>query len=151
VSPVHLSTLIQEVIEKMRKHLEAAQCSVHLDLAPSIIGNWDASRLEQVLVKLLSNSMKYARGSRINILTRHEGDHASWIIRDSGPGIPKEKQAHLFEKFERAVEPVTGTQGLGLGLYITKHIVEGHHGTIDLQSEPGLGTLFVIHLPLFSI
>lgn len=150
-NPVNLSILIQEVIEKMSKDLEAAHSSIHLDLAPSVIGNWDASRLEQVLVNLLSNAMKYARGSPVEIVTRQEGDQASWIIRDFGPGIPKEKQAHLFEKFERAVGPVASTEGLGLGLYITKHIVEGHHGTIDIQSEPGVGTQFVIQLPLFSV
>lgn len=144
---INLSTLILEVIDKMSHDLEAASCLINLHLDSLTVGYWDPSRLEQVVVNLLSNAMKYACPSRIEISTQLRGEDALITVRDYGPGIPKEKQAHLFEKFERATEKTSTAQGLGLGLYITKHIIEAHRGSIELQSEPGMGTKFIIRLP----
>jgi signal transduction histidine kinase len=80
------------------------------------------------------------------------GDQARIICRDTGPGIPAEDLPHIFERFYRAEKSRTRgkTTGFGLGLSITKWIVEHHNGRIEVDSKEGQGTTFAIYLPLFN-
>jgi signal transduction histidine kinase len=112
----------------------------------------DVERLGQVIINLLSNAHKYSfRGSPIHLALKHTGDECIIAVRDSDVGIPLEALPHIFERFYRApgVEVQTGSSiGLGLGLYISKQIVERHGGRIDVESTPGKGSLFSVVLPL---
>lgn len=109
----------------------------------------DAFRFEQVLANLLTNAAKYAAGKPIQLLLERAEQHAVVTIRDEGPGIPEDRLAHIFERFERRD---TGTRvgGLGLGLYISKEIVGAHGGTIRVESQWGRGSNFIVHMPLAS-
>ncbi|WP_437752522.1 AAA family ATPase [Sorangium sp. So ce1389] len=144
---VDLAALAREVVERMGQQLANARCSVQLDLDEAVIGDWDTSRLEQVLMNLLSNAMKYGAGGPIHVVARGQGDRALLAVRDHGIGIAASDQARIFERFERAVS-VRNFGGLGLGLYIVRWIVASHGGTIRVESQPGAGATFIVQLPL---
>jgi len=142
-----LANIVEEVVAKLSESLRAAGCPVTLDLAPKVIGYWDRRRIEQIIANLLSNSIKYAPRSKIHIKTAKAGSKARLIIEDSGPGIAKDMQAKIFDRFER-VHVNDGLGGLGLGLYIVRGIVEAKGGSITVESELQKGTKFIIEIPL---
>ena len=142
-----LSEMVRDVTGRFSAQLLSANSSVQLQLQRNIIGNWDRHRLEQVLVNLISNAMKYAPMSPILISTQKIQNSARLIVEDFGPGIEKGKQAHIFERFER-VGQKRPLGGMGLGLFIVKKIVVSHGGEVSVYSEPGKGTRFSIEIPL---
>ncbi|WP_437850541.1 AAA family ATPase [Sorangium sp. So ce363] len=148
-APLDLAALTREVVERMRQQLADARCRAELDLEGPVVGNWDASRMEQVLINLLSNAMKYGAGSPIHVVVRSLEGRALLVVRDHGMGIAEADQARIFERFERAVS-VRNFGGLGLGLYIVRWIVTSHGGTIRVESAPGAGATFVVELPLHA-
>src|SRR5205823_14686665 len=113
----------------------------------------DADRISQVLLNLLSNARKYSsKGSPITVTLQQVGYEVTVSVRDMGVGIPPEMLPNIFEQFYRVpgVEVQNGAHiGLGLGLYISRKIVERHGGHIYVQSVPGYGSTFSIVLPLF--
>src|SRR3989441_1771038 len=113
----------------------------------------DADRMSQVIINLLSNARKYSpKGSPITVTLQQAGYEATASVRDMGVGIPPEMLPNIFEQFYRVpgVEVQDGPHtGLGLGLYISRKIVERHGGHIDVQSVPGQGSTFSIVLPMF--
>jgi signal transduction histidine kinase len=113
----------------------------------------DVDRISQVLINLLTNARKYSpKGSPITVTLQQVGYEAIVSVRDMGIGIPAEMQVNIFEQFYRVpgVEVQTGSHtGLGLGLYISRKIIERHGGHIDVQSEPENGSTFSVILPLF--
>nr|WP_309891380.1 PAS domain-containing protein [Archangium sp.] len=112
----------------------------------------DRSRLAQVMTNLLENALKYSpTGGTIRVAVERKGAEARVSVSDSGIGIPKDQQAHLFERFFRARNaPISGFGGLGLGLYICRDIIERHGGRIGVESEVGRGSTFHFTLPLAS-
>ena len=144
---MNLSALVREIADRFSEQLKSADRSVELSLNDDLIGVWEKHRIEQVIVNLLSNAIKYASKKPIHISTSRSDHSARLIVADGGPGIEKEKQPKIFERFERATSS-TNISGMGLGLYIVRKIVEAHHGTIQLESEPGKGSKFIVELPL---
>lgn len=115
--------------------------------------NGDRGKIKQVLLNLLTNAIKYNRErGKIHIrLSQVEDQGESFVevtVSDTGFGISKENQKHMFQKFYRVADTAGYTQGTGLGLAIAKHIVEAHNGRIWLESEQGIGSTFFITLPL---
>ncbi|MDI1481338.1 ATP-binding protein [Polyangium sp. y55x31] len=110
----------------------------------------DRSRLAQVVGNLLDNAIKYSpSGGTIRVALSKRDEHALLSVTDPGIGIPKEEQAMLFERYFRAQNaPITAYGGLGLGLYISRDIVERHGGRISMESEIGQGSTFTMALPL---
>lgn len=143
---VNLAEAVTEMLKQFAEQLANSNCQVEVKISPEITGLWDEDRIELVLTNLLSNSIKYAPGSKISILATRDEKKTTLIIKDSGPGIPKEKQALLFNRFERAGAPISAS-GLGLGLFICKKIVEALGGTIRVESQESLGASFIIELP----
>ncbi|WP_437282400.1 AAA family ATPase [Sorangium sp. So ce375] len=146
-APVDLAALAGEVVDRMRPQLAASDCRTQLDLGAPVVGHWDPDRLEQVVINLLSNAMKYGAGRPIHIGVRRQADRALLVVRDEGIGIAEADQGRIFERFERAVS-VRNFGGLGLGLYIARAIVASHGGSIRVESKPGAGATFVVELPL---
>jgi signal transduction histidine kinase len=128
---------------------------VHVEILnePSMV-SVDVERIEQVIINLLSNARKYsAAGSPIRLVVRQENGECIVSVHDSGVGISSEMLPHIFERFYRVpgIEVQTGSSvGLGLGLYISKQIVERHGGRIDVQSVKDQGSVFSIAFPLSS-
>lgn len=144
---VDLSELVHEVTERYRAEASAAGCEYRLSIEENVFGRVDRTRVEQVLVNLLTNALKYAPGCPLTIELGVMDQSAVLKVQDSGKGIPKEKQERIFERYERAVDS-KGVTGLGLGLYISKQILEAHGGSIWVESEPGNGSSFFVKLPL---
>lgn len=110
-------------------------------------GRWDLMRIEQVLANLLSNAIKYGGGRPIEVALRQVGRKVEISVTDHGIGISEEDQRRVFDRFERAVS-LRHYGGFGLGLWITRQIVEAHGGTISVHSTLGEGSTFTVCLPL---
>jgi signal transduction histidine kinase len=141
-----LSLAIREVISRYAELIHEAGCNYSLEIQDAIAANFDAARIEQVLVNLISNSCKYAPGSHIHISLREAGGFAELRFTDDGPGIPQAHVDAIFDRFSRGSSG-NNVSGLGLGLYIVKGIVEAHQGTIKLRSSESYGTEFTIGIP----
>lgn len=145
--PVDLAELVQTVVQSHTPQLEQAGSTLSLDLpAEGLTGCWDRSRVEQVVVNLLTNAIKYCDGCPIQVAVQIDGDDAVLSVADEGPGIPDEKQETIFERFERSGD-LQRVGGLGLGLYISREIVEAHGGRITVHSKLGEGATFTVRLP----
>ncbi|MDP9362675.1 MAG: PAS domain-containing protein, partial [Chloroflexota bacterium] len=145
--PVDLNAVVAEVVDTLRP--AAPRHAFALDLDPSLpplIG--DRDRLGQVVTNLLDNAVKYAPGGgEIAVASRRDGDVVHLKVRDQGVGIPPQALETVFEWYAR-VESGADAPGTGLGLPITREIVERHGGGIWAESEPGHGTTFHVVLPL---
>jgi two-component system, OmpR family, phosphate regulon sensor histidine kinase PhoR len=124
---------------------------IRIDTAcPEAMRAWvDPPLLEQAVVNLLDNAIKYTEGGKPVQLEAAQGDHEIRIaVRDQGCGIEKRHLGRLFERFYR-VDKARSRQlgGTGLGLAIVKHIVQAHGGSLTVESTPGKGSVFTIHLP----
>jgi signal transduction histidine kinase len=109
-------------------------------------GMWDRVRVEQVITNLVANALKYGKGKAVEVELRKDGPFAVMRVIDHGIGIAAEDQKRIFERFERA----RGTReygGFGLGLWISKSIVEAIGGYISVKSSPGEGSTFTVKLP----
>ncbi|MCP3137231.1 sensor histidine kinase [Pyxidicoccus xibeiensis] len=144
---VDLSALARELVSRMSEELVRAGSEVRMSLDGPVTGHWDRLRLEQVLVNLLSNAAKYGAGRPVMVSVDTQGPVARLVVRDEGIGVPPEDQERIFERFERSAS-VQHFKGLGLGLWITKRIVEAHGGSIRVESQPGAGSTFTVELPL---
>jgi two-component system phosphate regulon sensor histidine kinase PhoR len=109
----------------------------------------DRDKIKQVVLNLLSNAIEYNRPTgEVTLSAAAEAKEIKLVVSDTGPGIQETDLAHLFEKFYRAHATEKVTQGTGLGLAICKRIIEAHGGTIEVHSQIGLGTTFIVHIPL---
>jgi len=124
---------------------------VIFEIDPGIGWMWaDERRLKQMMANLLSNAVKFTpQRGRVSIECSTSDAWAEFSVGDTGAGIPKNEQAAIFEKFYQVGSMAKGVpQGTGLGLPITKHLVEQHGGRIWLESEAGIGSRFSFSLPL---
>ncbi|WP_163997501.1 PAS domain S-box protein [Pyxidicoccus caerfyrddinensis] len=144
---VDLSALVRELVERYEPQAQRAQSRIFLEADPSILGRWDRSRLEQVVSNLLSNALKYGAGRPVHVRVSASGGTARLEVRDEGIGIEPQSLHRIFQRFERAVSE-RHYGGLGLGLYITRQIVEAHGGCVRAESAPGQGATFTVTLPL---
>jgi signal transduction histidine kinase len=143
---VDLVRLTRNVMELL-KFGDGAQ--IQLQGVSSLMGRWDAPRIEQVLTSVLTNAIKYGESKPITVEITQMGQNARLTVRDEGMGIPAEDLGRIFRPFERAV-PVASHGGLGLGLYVARNFVEMHGGSIGVESTVGSGSTFTIELPLDS-
>jgi signal transduction histidine kinase len=148
--PVDLGAAIVEASDDFM--VPAAARGIVLDraIAPGVIVIGDRDALKRAVANLLENAVRLApAGSRIRLATGSEGDRAWIAVADEGPGIAPEDQAHVFDRFWRADKArARADGGTGLGLAIVRQIAESHGGQIRLQSKPGVGSSFVIWLPV---
>lgn len=145
-STMNLSDLVSAVIQKLKIQIEQAKCELEVQIQPDVFGTWDSFRLEQVVVNLLTNALKYGRGKPISISVSGDTKVATFIIRDHGVGIAKEDQEKIFKRFER-LSRTKNFGGLGLGLYIVRQIVDAHGGSIHVESNSDEGAVFKVVLP----
>lgn len=142
-----VSEMVLEIIDQYRQQLRLESTEIEHELSPNIFATLDRVRIEQVIINILTNAGKYAPGKTIKITLALNGSLARISIKDHGPGIEKAHQKRVFERFER-VSDRNNIGGLGLGLYISKQIIEAHGGTIFVESVPGDGSTFIIDIPL---
>jgi PAS domain S-box-containing protein len=150
---VQLAQLIQNTIEANRAFGEKFGVTlVARPMDDTLYSQVDASRLTQVLTNFVSNAAKFSpQGSQIDLELRQVGDHARISVIDHGAGIPEEFRDRIFGKFTQADSTVTRSKGgSGLGLHISKKIIECMHGRIGFDSEINVGSTFWIEMPLTS-
>lgn len=147
--PADLTEVIRDSIDSASPRAGAAGISLHLEPSGPLTGRFDPARIGQVIDNLLSNAIKYTPdGGAVTIRAGREGDSLRCEITDTGIGMTEEEQAQAFTRFFRAERAHSSTiPGAGLGLPITKTIVENHGGTIALASSPGKGTTVTLTLP----
>jgi signal transduction histidine kinase len=138
--------MVRELTSRLAPDFAHAKNELELRLQADLVCRWDRFRIEQVLENLLSNAMKYAPGKPIIVVLAENGGEVEFVVRDEGSGIPEEKQSHIFNRFVR-VNSSPNIKGLGLGLFISKQLVEAHGGRIWARSKNGQGTTFYIQLP----
>ena len=147
-APVDLAALVQMNVEESRALSEAHTIDLETPDEP-VIGAWDAGRLAQVIENLLSNAVKYSPdGGAIHVRVTASEDEARLAVIDEGIGIPPDALVRVFERFYRSDTGVAANRkGLGLGLYISKALVEAHGGTIVAESLSPAGSAFSVTLP----
>jgi signal transduction histidine kinase len=146
-----LSNVVRETLDSYRYHLEKKGFSVNGQIdrnLPEII--FDAEAIASILVNLLSNAMKFSPDVKeVTVRLFMRDRWAVLQIEDKGIGIARQEQAKIFKRFYRVKQNAdTQTQGSGLGLTLVKHITEAHGGMVEVESEPGKGSVFSILLPL---
>jgi PAS domain S-box-containing protein len=146
LADVELGALVRDVVERLEPDLARSRCSLSVRASAPVTGRWDRSRVDQVVTNLLSNAMKFGSEKPIEISIGAEGGIARLVVTDRGIGISPARQARVFQRFERAA-PAAHYGGLGLGLYISRRIVEAHGGSIRVESEPVAGSTFTVELP----
>ncbi len=145
-STFDLVAAARDVVERFREHAVRAASVVTVRGNGPVVGTWDRLRIEQVVTNLLTNALKYAAGSPVEIVVTGDETEATLTVSDAGPGIPESEWERVFRRFERAA-PMRNFGGLGLGLYVARQIVEAHGGDIQLARTRKKGAHFVIRLP----
>ncbi len=146
--------LLKESVEVVLPQANDKNITIVLDDSSDFMVKADRGKIKQVVLNLLTNAIKYNRENgqikvRASLVANKDGQQFAEIaVQDSGYGISKENQRHMFQKFFRVADTAGFTQGTGLGLAITKHIVEAHEGNIWLESEEGVGSTFLFTVPI---
>jgi signal transduction histidine kinase len=142
-----LASLLTRIVSDLAQRTEAAGGTIELDAPNEVAGVWDEFRVEQIIINLLTNALRYGGSKPVTITLKRRDEWAEIVVRDQGVGISAEDQLRIFKPFERA-----GTkdvrEGLGLGLYIARQLAESHGGTLDVDSAPDQGAAFRLALPL---
>ncbi|TCT24993.1 two-component system phosphate regulon sensor histidine kinase PhoR [Melghiribacillus thermohalophilus] len=148
IETVSLKEMVSDVLTLVDYHAADKNITITSDIYEDIRFECDASRIKQVLLNLVTNAISYTPGGgKVIIGTKDEIDEFTLIIKDTGIGIPEEDLPRIFERFYRVDKARSrNSGGTGLGLAIVKHIVEAHHGKIDVRSEINKGTTFYITL-----
>ena len=143
---VELGPYLGELLPRMGATLEVERVDVALPASERIVVRADPRRLERVLLNLLSNALKYSPEGRVRLEVTSQGEWVSICVVDRGPGIRPEDLPHLFQRFYRG-RGAPPRDGIGLGLYGARLLVEAHGGRIGVESVPGAETRFRVELP----
>ena len=148
--PVDLGDAVAEASDDFVVPAAARNIVLDRAIAPGVVVTGDREALKRAVANLLENAVRLApQGSRIRLATGSEGDRAWIAVADEGPGIAPEDQPHVFDRFWRADKARSRADGgTGLGLAIVRQIAESHGGQVRLQSKVGVGSSFVIWLPV---
>ncbi len=156
VGPMHvvrtrgdLAHIVREAVSAASPAATVAGVELESEVPEELWATIDRDRLRQVADNLVSNALKYTpRGGRVQVVLRPDGDRAELSVRDTGIGISGADRDRLFTRFFRASQAAErNIQGVGLGLSITRSIVESHGGRIEVDSRPGEGSEFRVRLP----
>jgi signal transduction histidine kinase len=142
---VDLGRVVHDAIERHADAATRAGSPITVEVE-SQFGEWDPLRLDQIVTNLLTNAVKYGRGEPIAVSARIYDGRARIVVRDRGIGMSRDELGNLYQRFRRFV-PSANYSGLGLGLWIVKQILDAMGGTIEVESEKGVGTTFVVEIP----
>lgn len=141
----NLNTIVQDVIRQLSLEYENVRKNLELKVSGNIDAVCDQLRIEQVISNLVTNASRYGEGKPIEVALSEKDGVISIKVSDQGPGISRDDQERVFGKFERASS--INISGLGLGLYISRNIMDQHHGTLKLESSNGHGAVFTASFP----
>ncbi|MDQ4044459.1 MAG: HAMP domain-containing histidine kinase, partial [Chloroflexota bacterium] len=150
-APIDAARLVQEVVGQFESQL--GERKVVLVAPDELPVEWDPLRVQQILINLVTNAMRYAPEGDIDVTVMPgEGDTVAISVRDRGPGVPLHLRRRLFRLFYRmdGEETANGRarhHGLGIGLYISAHLAEAHGGALSVDDAEGGGAVFTLTLP----
>jgi signal transduction histidine kinase len=142
--------IAETAVDSVRNRFSAPGCDFRVETSPDLPPiEADVPSLTTALINLLENAFKYSGPEkRILLTTTRLHDEVCFAVVDNGCGFETEHRERIFEKFYRIQRQGQGSAGVGLGLHIVKAIVEAHRGHIDVDSNPGHGSRFAIHIPI---
>jgi signal transduction histidine kinase len=143
---VCLVDVVNEVLARMRDEAARQNVTLRLEAPRELPGTWDRSRLDQIVTNLVTNAIKYGQSKPVDVILSDRDGDAVLRVRDQGIGVAAEQQQRIFDKFERAASQ-RNYGGLGLGLWITRELVELMRGSVSVESAPGQGATFTVSLP----
>jgi heavy metal sensor kinase len=148
-----LAEVVEDIVDQFQIPAEGAEVELRFDKrVAQCAGEFDRVQVDRMLSNLLSNAVKFTpSGGRVCVVLDRRDDTGEIRVEDTGQGIPPEHLPHIFDRFYRVRgtgEQASPERGLGLGLSFVSWIVRAHGGTVDVQSEPGKGTTFIVKLPL---
>ncbi len=143
------SKIVGKAVGSLRQLYQASGVQISYTANENTTVNGDCERLNQVVLNLLTNALKYGSSKPVSVALRRDAGNAILEVSDNGMGISAENTQRIFERFERGISS-NNISGLGLGLFISRRIVEAHGGTISVQSTEGRGSTFVVHIPLYT-
>ncbi len=147
---VNLATLMEDTVELYRYVAEDKEVALRVNAPDDLFLTADRNRMRQVLANLLDNAIKYTpRGGRIDLEAFQREQQAVIRFKDTGIGIAPEETSKIWDRLYRS-DQSRSQRGLGLGLSLVKVVVQAHQGRIEVSSQPGLGSLFTLYLPLTS-
>src|SRR5262249_34270273 len=142
--------LIPGGAERLRPQVDRAGLRLVIDVPPDLpLVLADRARIEQVLINLIHNAIKFTPAGTITVAARADGAVLHVSVEDTGVGIPEADLPRVFERFYKT-DRARRSEGTGLGLAIAKHVVQAHGGTISVTSRPGQGATFEFTLPLVT-
>lgn len=157
-----LCELVKDCVRRYEQLAVRAGSTLHFELKPpisrgihpaefpasrslSVTGTWDRLATEQILDNLISNAIRYGDGKPVSIEVESDSDWVVVRVVDRGIGIAPEDRERIFERFERASGARSG--GFGIGLWLSSKLVQAQAGVLELESEPGAGSTFIVRLP----
>ncbi len=143
---MNISNVVQEEVNRLKQDFDLHQSPLRVYIQENLFGMCDQIRLQQVVSNLLGNALKFGNKRPVEFEMLGNKDHITITVKDYGMGVSSEDQLRIFKPFERAVSD-KNFGGLGLGLYIAQQIIEGHGGTILVESTLGEGSSFIVELP----
>lgn len=144
---IEVNHFMDEILQRFHPEFSEKKCNLIFESIPETFCLWDSHRIEQVMINLLSNSLKYGRNKDVFVKLEKLPEHIAIKVIDQGEGIDSINKEKIFELFERANKD-QAISGLGLGLYIVRQIVQSHQGKIEVLSEFEKGSTFIITLPI---
>ncbi|SES94201.1 two-component system histidine kinase PnpS [Paenibacillus sp. NFR01] len=156
-SPVHLIELFDSLLETLSKVAEKKKIHLSAKVPPELFIEGDEDKLRQIFINLVSNAISYTHDGgnvKVTVVNKQKKDGTEVVVftvSDTGIGIPRKDLPRIFERFYRVDKARSRSSGgTGLGLSIVKHLVELHRGTITVESDLGIGSSFIIELPLLQ-
>ncbi len=140
-----LAQVVTDAARRVTADAEDLGASLRLRGFKPCPGRWDAKRMERAVMHVLANAVKHAPGAPVELSLLTTDKTVEIEVKDQGPGIEPSDLKRIFGRFERARPKAYG--GLGLGLFVTRHIIEAHGGTVQVESVLGAGTRFVLRMP----
>ena len=146
LSDFDLCELVRECVRKYQQLAARAGSTLHCDLSAPILGNWDRLATEQILDNLVSNAIRYGDGKPVTIEVQSDPDWVVVRVVDRGIGVALADRQRIFQRFERAAG-MSRSGGFGIGLWLSSKLVQAQAGVLELESEPGSGSTFIVRLP----
>jgi len=151
LEPLSIASLVSDAVDLYADLADAKAIALSARTPDNLIISADRNRMRQALANLLDNAVKYTpRGGRIEVVAEAAGPDAVIAVRDSGIGIAPEELPRIWDRLYRA-DRSRSERGLGLGLSLVRAIVQAHHGRVEVESTPGIGSAFKLILPLAPV
>lgn len=149
VEKLNVRESLETIMENFENVARTHHIDFHLEMESDDVYVWaDRDKFEKIFVNIISNAFKYTpAGKAIVVKVKREETRISIAVADEGVGMPSEKIANLFQRFDTILQDNIYQQSTGIGLSLVKQLVDLHHATIQVQSEEGVGSMFEVSFP----